>query len=77
MDPNERLLLSNGEAVSLTPRVFETLLVLVENAGRLVPKSGFMKRVWPDASVEDVALSLAYVLTEVGKKVLLISYRAP
>ena len=57
LDPNERLLLSKGEAVSLTPKVFETLLVLVENAGRLVPKSEFMKRVWPNTFVEDVALA--------------------
>src|SRR5207245_6506968 len=47
----------NGQAVALTPKVFDTLLLLVENAGHLVSKQEFMARVWPDAFVEDVALA--------------------
>jgi len=57
LDPVERLLQRNGVAVPLTPKVFETLLVLVENAGKLVTKDEFMKRVWPDTFVEDLALA--------------------
>jgi Tol biopolymer transport system component/DNA-binding winged helix-turn-helix (wHTH) protein len=57
LDPAERQLLHNGTPVPLTPKVFETLLLLVENAGRLVAKEEFMKRVWPDAFVEDLALA--------------------
>ena len=56
LDPVERLLQRNGVSVPLTPKVFETLLVLVENAGKLVTKDEFMKRVWPDTFVEDLAL---------------------
>jgi len=56
LDPAERLLQLNGVAVPLTPKVFETLLVLVENSGKLVTKDEFMKRVWPDTFVEDLAL---------------------
>ncbi|MCU1256894.1 MAG: transcriptional regulator, CadC [Candidatus Angelobacter sp.] len=56
LDPAEHLLLRNGDPVPLTPKVFDTLLLLVENAGRLVTKDEFMKRVWPDAFVEDLAL---------------------
>src|SRR4030088_2208761 len=56
LDPAEHLLLRNGDPVPLTPKVFDTLLLLVENAGRLVTKEEFMKRVWPDAFVEDLAL---------------------
>jgi len=56
LDAAERLLLRNGNPIPLTPKVFDTLLLLVENAGRLVTKDEFMKRVWPDAFVEDLAL---------------------
>src|SRR6516225_4109453 len=57
LDPAEHLLLRNRKPVPLGPKVFETLLVLVENAGNLVPKDEFMKRVWPDTFVEDAALT--------------------
>src|SRR5579859_5056360 len=57
LDPTEHLLLRNGSAVPLGPKVFDTLLVLVESAGRLVTKDEFMNRVWPDSFVEDLALT--------------------
>lgn len=57
LDPPEHLLLHNGSAVPLGPKVFDTLLVLVENAGHLVTKDEFMNRVWPDSFVEDLALT--------------------
>ena len=57
LDPAEHLLSRNGSPVPLGPKVFDTLLVLVENAGRLVTKDEFMKRVWPDTFVEDLALT--------------------
>jgi DNA-binding winged helix-turn-helix (wHTH) protein len=57
LDPAEHLLLRNGSPVPLGPKVFDTLVVLVENAGRLVTKDEFMKRVWPDSFVEDLALT--------------------
>ena len=57
LDPAEHLLLRNGSAVPLGPKLFDTLLVLVENAGRLVTKEEFMRRVWADSFVEDLALT--------------------
>jgi Tol biopolymer transport system component/DNA-binding winged helix-turn-helix (wHTH) protein len=57
LDPAEHLLSRSGSRVSLGPKIFDTLLVLVENAGRLVTKDEFMKRVWPDSFVEDLALT--------------------
>src|SRR5437870_2559451 len=57
LDPAERQLSHKGQAVALTPKVFDTLLLLVENAGHLVSKQEFMKRVLPYAFVEDVALA--------------------
>src|ERR1700733_13457260 len=57
LDPAEHLLSRSGSPVPIGPKVFDTLLVLVENAGRLVTKDEFMKRVWPDSFVEDLALT--------------------
>jgi Tol biopolymer transport system component/DNA-binding winged helix-turn-helix (wHTH) protein len=57
LEPAEHLLLRNGSAVPLGPKLFDTLLLLVENAGRLVTKEEFMKRVWADSFVEDLVLT--------------------
>ena len=57
LDPGQRVLLREGQAVPLTPKAAETLLVLVENAGHLVEKDELMRRVWPDAFVEEGNLS--------------------
>src|SRR5262245_2112559 len=53
IDPGERVLLRGQEVVPLTPKVFEILLVLVQNSGQVVSKDGLMKKVWPDSFVED------------------------
>src|SRR5512140_3015645 len=57
IDADERLLLHAGQRVPLTPKAFETLLALVENSGRVVKKEDLMKRLWPDAFVEEVNLA--------------------
>ena len=49
----ERVLLREGELVSLTPKVFDILLTLVQNCGQVVSKDDLMKRVWPDTFVEE------------------------
>jgi hypothetical protein len=61
LDPAERILLRHGEPVALTPKVFDTLVFLVENAGRLITKDEFMKEVWADAFVEDAALAQSII----------------
>lgn len=53
LDASSRLLLKDGQPVSLAPKVVETLIVLVENAGQLVDKDELMKKVWPDTFVEE------------------------
>ena len=53
LDPEERLLLRDGEGVPLTPKAFDLLLVLVEQPGRLLEKDVLMKAVWPDSFVEE------------------------
>jgi serine/threonine protein kinase len=53
LDPDERLLSRESKPVPLAPKVIDTLLVLVENRGHLVDKDELIKRVWPDAFVEE------------------------
>jgi TolB-like protein/DNA-binding winged helix-turn-helix (wHTH) protein/Tfp pilus assembly protein PilF len=57
LDPIKRLFSRNGEPISLPPKVFGTLLVLVERSGQIVPKDEFMRQVWSDAFVEEANLS--------------------
>jgi TolB-like protein/DNA-binding winged helix-turn-helix (wHTH) protein/Tfp pilus assembly protein PilF len=57
LDPAERLLLREGKPLPLSPKAFETLLLLVENSGHLLRKDEIMQRVWPDAFVEEVNLA--------------------
>jgi TolB-like protein/DNA-binding winged helix-turn-helix (wHTH) protein/thioredoxin-like negative regulator of GroEL len=53
LDAAERLLLREGAAVALTPRVFDLLLVLVERHGHLLEKDELLQTIWPDAVVEE------------------------
>jgi DNA-binding winged helix-turn-helix (wHTH) protein/TolB-like protein/Flp pilus assembly protein TadD len=53
IDSVERVLSREGEAVPLAPKVFDILLMLVENAGHIVEKDKLMKEVWPDSFVEE------------------------
>lgn len=57
IETGERLLHRGEELVSLPPKVVETLLVLVQNAGRMVDKNDLLKAVWPDTFVEEGALT--------------------
>jgi serine/threonine protein kinase len=57
LDSEKRVLVRDGAPVPLAPKAAETLLVLVQNAGHLVDKDDVMKRVWPDAFVEEVNLN--------------------
>lgn len=57
LSPAEQLLTRDGEPVPLTPKAFETLVVLVERNGRLVEKDELMKRLWADVYVEESNLT--------------------
>src|SRR5215213_8116235 len=57
IDTDQRVLLREGLPVALAPKVFETLLALVENHGRIVLKEELMKRLWPDTFVEEANLT--------------------
>jgi eukaryotic-like serine/threonine-protein kinase len=53
IDVASRGLYRSGEFVALAPKAFETLLVLVQNAGRVVTKEHLLERVWQDTFVEE------------------------
>jgi TolB-like protein/DNA-binding winged helix-turn-helix (wHTH) protein len=56
-DPEDRLLSQNGKPIPLGPKVAETLLLLLQNAGHLVDKDDLLKQVWPDSFVEEGSLN--------------------
>ena len=56
LDMAERHLLRGGKVVPLTPKLFDTLVVLVENSGRTLEKDELMHTVWPDSFVEESSL---------------------
>src|SRR5262245_16945667 len=57
LDPLRRVLLRDGKPIALKPKIFETLLVLVQNSGRVMDKDELMQQVWPDTVVEEVNLA--------------------
>jgi len=65
LDVDERRLLRDNEDLRLRGKLFDTLRVLVENAGKLVRKDAFMESVWPDSVVEEN--NLDYCISQLRK----------
>src|SRR5271170_3263843 len=57
--PTDKRLFRDGRPVPLAPKLFDTLLLLVESGGRLLEKQEFLTRVWKDSVVEEVAIAHA------------------
>ncbi|PYS51162.1 MAG: hypothetical protein DMF68_05190 [Acidobacteria bacterium] len=57
LNVRERLLLRGEESISLSPKVFDTLVVLVENAGHVLTKDELLNKLWPDSFVEESSLT--------------------
>ena len=53
VDVDERVLFRDGRMVPLTPKVFETLLLLVKNHGSIVTKEMMLDTLWPNVFVEE------------------------
>ena len=53
LDAAKRILWRDGAPVPLTPRVFDTLLYLVEHHDAVLDKERLMEAVWPDCIVEE------------------------
>ena len=57
MDPDKQILLRGNDPVPVTPKAFETLLVLVRRSRDVVSKEELLKEVWPNSFVEESNLS--------------------
>ncbi len=58
LDVAERLLLRDEKQVELTAKVFDLLVLLVENQGKLLEKNYLLEVLWPESFVEEVNLSV-------------------
>jgi len=66
IDKVNHVLMRDGERPPLKPKVFDTLLLLVENRGRVLDKDELLSRLWPDTVVEESNLSQnVYLLRKV------------
>lgn len=57
VDPRERQLMRDGQVVPLRPKVFDILLMLVQNRGHILSKDDLMKHVWSNTVVEEGNIS--------------------
>jgi len=57
LDTVQHLLLKGEEPVTLTPKTYDALLVLVRNSGRMLSKEELMGALWPDSFVEESNLT--------------------
>lgn len=57
LDPRERRLLVHGQPVVLTPKVFDTLVLLVSRAGHVVSKDELTAALWPRGFVHESNLT--------------------
>lgn len=57
VDTRERQLIRNGEVVPLRPKVFDILLMLVQNSGHILTKDDVMNHVWANTAVEEGNIS--------------------
>jgi TolB-like protein/DNA-binding winged helix-turn-helix (wHTH) protein len=58
LDPQERILWREGKPLAATPKVFDTLLFLVRNQGRVLTKDELLQEIWPGTFVEEVNLAV-------------------
>jgi TolB-like protein/DNA-binding winged helix-turn-helix (wHTH) protein len=60
LDAQHRVLSrANGETIPLAPKVFDTLLYLVERPGQLIDKRELLEAIWPHVVVEENNLNQA------------------
>jgi eukaryotic-like serine/threonine-protein kinase len=58
LHPAERAMLRDDKPVSLTPKMFDILLYLVQHSGQVVEKDELMRAIWPDTFVEEANLAV-------------------
>jgi Tol biopolymer transport system component/DNA-binding winged helix-turn-helix (wHTH) protein len=57
LNAEERTLRRRDDAIPLTPKVFETLLVLIQNRDHIVSKEELLTSIWPEHFVEESNLT--------------------
>ncbi|NJM52734.1 MAG: hypothetical protein HC846_04655 [Blastocatellia bacterium] len=57
MDTDQRKLFYADTPVSITPKAFQTLVVLLKNRHQIVDKEFLLNEVWADTFVEETTLS--------------------
>lgn len=57
LDTNQKCLLYADAPVSLTPKAYQTLLVLIRSRGQIVEKETLLNEVWADTFVEETTLA--------------------
>src|SRR5262245_5978844 len=57
IDRQKRVLLRGAEPIPLTPKAFDTLLVLVEVGSDMLTKDQLLREPWPDTFVEEGSLT--------------------
>src|SRR5437762_12904560 len=57
LDSSKRLLTRDGESVTLAPKTYELLLLLVQSDGQALSRQELMSALWPDTFVEEANLS--------------------
>lgn len=58
VDPKERRIWRRDSVISLSPKTFDLLVVMLQDAGRLLEKEYLIHSVWPDSYVQDANLSV-------------------
>ncbi len=65
LDVSSGFLTHSGQPVRLAPKVYQTLVFLIENRDRIISKDEIFEAVWPNTFVEDNALS--YTISQLRK----------
>src|SRR5438105_14482913 len=57
VDGDQKVLLRNDSPLPLAPKVFDTMLILLDSRCRIVAEEELMNRLWPDSFVEESNLT--------------------
>ena len=57
IDTKRHLLMRDGGPIAIKAKALDTLVLLVQHAGRLLEKDELMNRLWPDTAVEEANLT--------------------
>lgn len=69
LDERERLLFDETRPISLAPKIFDTLLFLIQNSGKLIRKEQMLETIWEDSFVEEnnLAQNISYLRKILGE----------